>query len=57
MLNTVPAQTESNACRQASDPVMQHIHGSTEEGIKVARNSGNKYPAVYRRIAAPAPTN
>jgi len=56
--NRRAAPTASTACRQASDPVMQHIHGSTEEGIKVARNSGNKYPAVYRRIAAPpAPTN
>ena len=24
----------------------------TEEGIKVARNKGQKYPAVYRRIEA-----
>jgi tRNA (guanine-N7-)-methyltransferase len=33
-----------------SDPVVTLIMQSTEEGQKVARNQGDKYPAVYRRI-------
>ena len=38
---------------QMDDAAMIHIMQSTEEGIKVARNRGDKWPAVYRRIPAP----
>lgn len=33
------------------DPCVQAIKTETEEGQKVARNKGNKYHAVYQRIA------
>lgn len=33
------------------DPVVEKITNSTEEGKKVTRNNGAKYPAVFRRIA------
>jgi tRNA (guanine-N7-)-methyltransferase len=33
-----------------SDPIVHHVLNSTEEGIKVARNSGEKYIAIFRRI-------
>ncbi|KNC49336.1 tRNA (guanine-N(7)-)-methyltransferase [Thecamonas trahens ATCC 50062] len=36
----------------ADDPCLVAAMTKTEEGIKVARNSGDKYPAVYRRIDA-----
>lgn len=35
----------------ADDPIMTAVMERTEEGIKVTRNNGSKYPAVYRRIA------
>ena len=34
----------------ANDPIMTAVMERTEEGIKVTRNHGSKYPAVYRRI-------
>ncbi|ELT95976.1 hypothetical protein CAPTEDRAFT_17853 [Capitella teleta] len=37
-----------------ADPVVKKLFESTEEGKKVTRNSGDKYPAVFRRIADPA---
>ena len=40
-----------HAHTQVGDVALKHIMHSTEEGIKVERNSGSKYPAVYRRIA------
>lgn len=33
----------------ANDPVVRCVLEKTEEGIKVARNNGDKYLAVYRR--------
>ncbi|XP_064652705.1 tRNA (guanine-N(7)-)-methyltransferase-like [Lineus longissimus] len=33
------------------DPVFEKIHTSTEEGKKVERNRGDKFPAVFERIA------
>jgi tRNA (guanine-N7-)-methyltransferase len=33
------------------DPVVQCVMTETEEGKKVARNKGDKYLAVYERIA------
>ncbi|OQR77428.1 tRNA (guanine-N(7)-)-methyltransferase-like [Tropilaelaps mercedesae] len=32
------------------DPVTEKLYDSTEEGKKVSRNAGKKYPAVFRRI-------
>jgi len=34
------------------DPVMPHIMESSEEGQKVTKNQGKKFPAVFRRIDA-----
>lgn len=38
------------------DPVMKIIWDSSEEGIKVSRNDGAKYLAVYRRVPQPGVT-
>jgi len=35
-----------------NDPAYLAIFNSTEEGQKVARNSGDKYPACWRRVEA-----
>jgi len=37
----------------ANDPVVQAITHGTEEGRKVAKIDGKKFPAVFRRIAGP----
>nr|CAG4652102.1 EOG090X0BSB [Triops cancriformis] len=37
-----------------ADPVVEKLFESTEEGKKVARNKGNTFLAVFRRIADPA---
>ncbi|KAK6059706.1 putative mitoferrin-1 [Cooperia oncophora] len=37
-----------------SDPVVPLLFESTEEGQKVSRNDGDKYMAVFRRIADPS---
>jgi len=37
----------------AADPAVEAMRESTEEGIKVARNKGVKYAAVFRRTAGP----
>eukprot|EP00462_Mataza_sp_D1_P019008 CAMPEP_0175133396 /NCGR_PEP_ID=MMETSP0087-20121206/7618_1 /TAXON_ID=136419 /ORGANISM="Unknown Unknown, Strain D1" /LENGTH=297 /DNA_ID=CAMNT_0016415879 /DNA_START=715 /DNA_END=1608 /DNA_ORIENTATION=+ len=34
----------------AADPCVEAIKCSSEEGKKVSRHQGNKYPAIYRRI-------
>ncbi|KOB74469.1 tRNA (guanine-N(7)-)-methyltransferase [Operophtera brumata] len=36
---------------QKTDPIVEKLYESTEEGQKVTRNNGEKYLAVYRRIA------
>lgn len=36
-----------------SDPVIEKLFSSTEEGQKVDRNSGSKFLAVFKRIADP----
>ena len=36
-----------------SDPCIEHVRGSTEEGKKVERNKGDKYLAIFRRIEDP----
>lgn len=38
-----------------SDPCVDAVTYSTEEGLKVERNAGNKYFAAFRRTADPAP--
>lgn len=40
-----------------SDPVVEKLYTSTEEGQKVTRNKGDKFVAVYRRIADPYDTS
>lgn len=37
----------------ATDPCFLAMHSATEEGQKVTRLSGSKFPAVYRRVEAP----
>ncbi|KAK4876026.1 hypothetical protein RN001_012448 [Aquatica leii] len=34
-----------------SDPIIEKLYASSEEGQKVSRNNGSKFLAVYRRIA------
>lgn len=36
-----------------TDPIIEKLYESTEEGQKVTRNKGNKFLAVFRRIADP----
>ncbi|XP_043269237.1 tRNA (guanine-N(7)-)-methyltransferase [Venturia canescens] len=36
-----------------TDPIVEKLYESTEEGQKVTRNKGDKYLAVFRRIADP----
>lgn len=38
---------------QESDPVVEKLYDSTEEGMKVTRNKGKKFCAVFRRIEDP----
>ncbi|CAI5932930.1 unnamed protein product [Closterium sp. NIES-64] len=45
-----PAQTEA-------DPVIPLLSTSSEEGLKVQRNGGRTFLAVYERVAAPASNN
>ncbi|XP_072767087.1 tRNA (guanine-N(7)-)-methyltransferase [Anoplolepis gracilipes] len=35
----------------ATDPIVEKLYESTEEGQKVSRNKGNKFLAVFKRIA------
>lgn len=35
------------------DPVVSILFNSTEEGQKVTRNLGKKFPAVFKRIENP----
>lgn len=35
---------------QSSDPIVEKLYESTEEGKKVTRNNGDKFLAVFRRI-------
>lgn len=38
---------------QASDPIIEKLYASSEEGQKVTRNNGDKFLAVFKRIADP----
>ena len=40
-----------------SDPAAGMLYESSEEGQKVARNKGNTWRAVFRRLAVPRWTN
>jgi len=42
---------------QESDPIVEKLYDSTEEGMKVTRNNGDKYCAVFRRIQDPLLTS
>lgn len=35
---------------QESDPVVEKLYETSEEGQKVTRNKGDKFVAVFRRI-------
>lgn len=35
------------------DPIVEMLYNSTEEGQKVTRNEGSKWPAVFRRLDDP----
>lgn len=35
------------------DDLVEMLHDSTEEGMKVTRNEGSKWPAVFRRLPDP----
>lgn len=35
------------------DPVLQLLYNSTEEGKKVTRNAGDKFPAIFVRTENP----
>jgi len=41
----------------ASDPCLSLITNGTEEGMKVTRCKGNKWPAVFRRVTAKTEKN
>ena len=49
-LNAHPLFKRIDNTELENDPVIECITNSTEEGKKVARNNGDKYWAVYRRI-------
>lgn len=38
---------------QKKDPIVSLLYESTEEGKKVTRNKGDKWPGIFRRIADP----
>uniref|UniRef100_A0A1Y1K433 tRNA (guanine-N(7)-)-methyltransferase n=1 Tax=Photinus pyralis TaxID=7054 RepID=A0A1Y1K433_PHOPY len=40
-----------------SDPIVDKLYSSSEEGQKVTRNNGDKYLAVFQRIADPFNSN
>ena len=46
----VPRLSEAE---QEADPVVAKLFESTEEGQKVSRNAGEKWCAVFQRIADP----
>jgi tRNA (guanine-N7-)-methyltransferase len=43
--------TTTNVIKEEDDPCIEAMRTVTEEGQKVARNQGDKYYAVYERIA------
>lgn len=38
---------------QETDPVVEKLYATSEEGIKVTRNKGDKFVAIFRRIKPP----
>jgi len=51
-LSQPPSKQLTTHHQQEDDPVMPHIMESSEEGQKVTKNQGKKFPAVFRRIDA-----
>lgn len=35
---------------KASDPIVNNLYATSEEGMKVTRNNGDKFVAIFRRI-------
>eukprot|EP00271_Cylindrocystis_brebissonii_P013784 TRINITY_DN3405_c0_g1_i1.p1 TRINITY_DN3405_c0_g1~~TRINITY_DN3405_c0_g1_i1.p1 ORF type:complete len:197 (+),score=39.06 TRINITY_DN3405_c0_g1_i1:52-642(+) len=50
-LSTHPLFEEVSPAELEADPVVRLLATSSEEGLKVARNGGKTFRAVYRRIA------
>ncbi|KAG7167655.1 tRNA (guanine-N(7)-)-methyltransferase-like [Homarus americanus] len=48
-----PLFVRLNEDNMADDPVVKYLFESTEEGQKVSRNSGDKFLAVFQRVADP----
>lgn len=52
-LNEHPLFERLNEEEMKNDPVVELLYDSTEEGQKVTRNAGSKWPAVFRRLPDP----
>ncbi|XP_065827437.1 tRNA (guanine-N(7)-)-methyltransferase-like [Oscarella lobularis] len=52
-LDDHPLFRRQTDAESANDPVIEKLYESTEEGKKVTRNKGDKYMAVYVRVADP----
>ena len=48
-----PLFEQMTADEYKDDPVVDKLYDSTEEGQKVTRNKGDKYMAIFKRIADP----
>ncbi|CAI7869474.1 unnamed protein product [Closterium sp. NIES-54] len=49
-----PLFRKLTAAQMEADPVIPLLSTSSEEGLKVQRNGGRTFLAVYERVAAPA---
>lgn len=52
-LSEHPLFERLNEEEMKADPVVELLFESTEEGQKVTRNAGKKWPAVFRRLPDP----
>ncbi|VDN01298.1 unnamed protein product [Thelazia callipaeda] len=52
-LSAHPLFTRLTAKEMKTDPVIEVLYSSTEEGQKVSRNQGSKWPAIFRRLPNP----
>ncbi|EFJ24170.1 hypothetical protein SELMODRAFT_101998 [Selaginella moellendorffii] len=52
-LDAHPLFERINLEEQSSDPVVEFLVATSEEGQKVARNRGDTFVAVYRRVPSP----
>lgn len=48
--NSEQILTAFSSSIQESDPVVEKLYATSEEGQKVTRNKGDKFVAIYRRI-------